>query len=86
LTQVEIALPPQQRRMSLGQARAMRDLLERELTAERPTLGIAITAIALRFNDADRLYHAHRPVFYHKHKLDQLREVARFIEALERKR
>jgi hypothetical protein len=86
MTQAEIAIPPQPRRMSLGQARAMRDLLERELSAERPTLGVAITAIALRFHNSEDLYRAHRGAFYHKHKLDELREVARFIEALERKR
>lgn len=85
MTQVEIPIPPQPRRVSLGQARAMRDLLEKELAQERPNLATEVTAIALQFNGAYGIFRRVRPSFYRKRKLDRLRDMACLIHALEGK-
>jgi hypothetical protein len=83
--QAEIPIPTQPARITLHRARVMRDILEKQLSIERPQHATAVTAIALQFNGADETYRQIRPGFYRKRTLDQLRTLGRFIAALERK-
>jgi hypothetical protein len=85
MTQMEIVVPAQSPRVTLGQARVLRDQLEKKLTEERPMLGTDITAVALRFRGADEIYRKIRPTFYHKRRLDSLYELSCFINAIEAK-
>lgn len=83
--QTEIPIPRQPARITLHRARVMRDILEKSLSSERPHLATDVTAVALQFNGADETYRAIRHRFYRKRSLDQLRTLARFVAALERK-
>lgn len=83
---MEISIPAQPPRFTLGRARAMRDVLEKQLSQERPLLAPDVTAIALQFRGAYQIYRKIRPSFYRKRTLDHLHVVACFIRALEGKR
>jgi hypothetical protein len=83
--QTEIPVPTQPARITLHRARAMRDTLEKALSAERPAHATDVTAVALQFNGAFEIYRRIRPSFYRKRTLDALHELGCFIAALERK-
>jgi hypothetical protein len=101
--QIEIEIPIQPRRMTLHKARALRDALERALkdrndralNGSRHEVVVAITAVALRFVDADMIFHSlhsgfdqinSEPIdFVGKRQLEQLHELSRFVAALEEK-
>lgn len=85
MSQVEIPIPAQPPRITLGAARAMRDSLEKQLAREEPDLATEVTEIALQFNGAYSTYRRIRKCFYRKRSLDALHVVACFISALERK-
>lgn len=86
MSQVEIPIPAQPPRITLGAARAMRDSLEKQLAGEKPRLADQVTAIALQFSGAYSIYRRIRREFYRKRSLDALHTVSCFISALERKR
>lgn len=86
VTQTEIAIPMQPPNISLGQARAMRDALEKQLATEKPKLADQVTAVALQFRGAYSIYRRIRPEFYRKRSLDRLHTIACFIQALEARR
>jgi hypothetical protein len=86
MTQVEILVPPQPPRITLALARLMRDQIEKLLAKERPTMATEITKIALCSNGAEKIYRKVRPSFYRKRSVDRLRDLGRFVHALESRR
>lgn len=98
--QTEIEVPIQPARVTLHRARALRDELEKRLQERNafrfgPDVKSDITAVALRFADADLIFHSlhsgwdlktNEPLnFIGKRALEQLNELGQFIAALERK-
>ena len=86
--QLEIEIPIQPPRVTLGKERALRDSLENHLRTVNQGYLQEIIAVTLRFNGADEKFHElHRPYndFHSKRALEQLHELARFVAALEEK-
>ncbi len=80
--QIEIPIPEQPRRVTLGRARAIRNELEKYLAEERPQYATDITAVAMRFEGADQTYRKIRHDFYRRRRLDELPGFVRVLATI----